>query len=473
MFDAHGRVLGAGQLDFEQHFPQPGWVEHDANEIFATQWQAAQQAHAAAGAPQIDGVGITNQRETVVVFDRRTGVPVHRAIVWQDRRTAEQLRALSEAGHAERVRAKTGLPLDPYFSAAKIAWILDHVPGARAAAARGELVAGTIDTWLLHRLTDGEVVATEASNAARTSLFDLARGDYDDELLELFGVPRACLPEVRDSAGAFGRVAATGWPITGVLGDQQAALFGQGCVGLGGAKCTYGTGAFMLRTCGEQPPAAAHGLLSTVAWRLDGTDTFALEGSVMVCGALIQWLRDGLGMIAESSEVEALARSVDDSGGVVMVPAFAGLGTPHWDADARALLIGMTRGTGRGHVARAALEAMALQVRELQLAMEATTGTPLAELRVDGGAAANDLLLEMQATLSGVGVRRAAQLETTALGAARIAMLGARLAASADALPPVAGEATVIAPGGGLRDPAGTWRRWGAAVERAKGWARV
>ncbi|MEM7205647.1 MAG: glycerol kinase [Planctomycetota bacterium] len=465
------RVTGVAQHEFRQHFPRPGWVEHDAEEILATQWRAAQEAHRAAGEPQITAVGITNQRETVVVFDRRSGKPIHHALVWQDRRTAAALAELASNGRAARVKELTGLPMDPYFSAAKIAWILDAVPGARQAAARGELAATTVDGWLIHRLTDGAVLATEPSNASRTSLYDLSQGDWSDELLELFRVPRACLPEIRPSAGPFGNVAATGWPICGVLGDQQAALFGQGCLQPGAAKCTYGTGAFLLQNCGTARPNVEQGVLGTVAWRLGDRDTFATEGSVLVCGALVQWLRDGLGIIDNAAALEPLARSVPDTGGVVVVPAFAGLGTPHWDPQARGLIIGLTRGTTRAHLARAALEAMAYSVREVQLAVAAASGHPLPELRVDGGAVANDLLLQLQAAISGIPVRRPAQLESTALGACRIAMLGCGGAATPEQLPPTGTHADNFPPEAGVVDAEAGWRQWREAVDRSRGWA--
>ncbi len=471
VFNAQGRILGRAQHEFTQHFPAPGFVEHDPDEIFSTQWRAAEEAHSAAGHPEVRAVGITNQRETVVVFDRRTGVPIHRAIVWQDRRTAGILAKIEES--APRVRELTGLPLDPYFSAAKIAWILDEVSGARDAANRGELAACTIDSWLLYKLTGGQVFATEPSNASRTSLFDLHRGDWSDELLELFRVPRACMPEIRPSAGDFGEVRATGWPVRGILGDQQAALFGQGCIEPGQAKCTFGTGAFMLYQCGEKVPEPRHGLLGTVAWRLGDEHAYALEGSIMVCGAAIQWLRDGLGILNDAAESEELARSVPDSGGVVLVPAFAGLGTPHWDPHARGLLLGITRGTGRAHVVRAALEAMALQVREVQLAMEESTGSPMTELRVDGGAAANRLLLEIQAALSQVPVMRPAFLETTAVGAFHMAMLGSGAVARPEDLPWQPEPATWVHPEEGPADTDRLWRVWGEAVQRCRGWARI
>ncbi len=471
-FAPDGTVLAQAQHEFGQHFPAPGLVEHDPDEIWATQWQAAREAHAAAGGGVVQAVGITNQRETVVVWERATGAPIHRAIVWQDRRTAPDLARLRQQGHADLVLARTGLPLDPYFSAAKIAWILDQVPGARRRAERGGLCAGTIDAWLLWRLTEGAVFATEPSNASRTSLYDLRTGDWCDELCALFRVPRAILPAIRGSAGDFGTVAATGWPIRGVLGDQQAALFGHGCLRPGTAKCTYGTGAFLLVQCGERVPAPSHGLLPTVAWRIGGRDAFALEGSVPVCGAAVQWLRDGLGVIADAAAVEAMAASVPDSGGVVLVPAFAGLGAPHWDADARGLLIGITRGTTRAHVCRATVEAIALQVDEVLASMGAALGTPVTDLRVDGGVTRNELLLGLQAALLGRPVRRPELLETTAFGAFRMAVLGSGAVDDVDALPRLPGAERVFAPAELSADAvAALRRRWRAAVARTRGWA--
>jgi glycerol kinase len=473
VFDRSGAVRGIGQHEFAQHFPAPGLVEHDAEQILQSQLDAANDAVAAAGSPAIEAVGISNQRETVVVFERRTGRPGHRAIVWQDRRTAPQLQAMQAAGHAELVRERTGLSLDPYFSAAKIAWILDHVPGARAAAERGELCAGTIDTWLLHRLTGGAVCATDASNASRTSLFDLRRGDFDDELCRLFAVPRACLPEVRDSAGDFGTWQERGWPLRAVLGDQQAALFAHGCLLPGEAKCTYGTGAFVLQNAGSTVPEPAAGVLATVAWRLRGATTFAHEGSVLVCGAAMQWLRDQLGILRTTAEAEALARSVPDSGDVVFVPAFAGLGTPWWDASARGLLIGLSRGTSRAHIVRATLEAMALQVDDVLSAMRGTrppTDTGPAPLHVDGGAAANALLLQIQASLQGGQVVRPALLEATAFGAFRMCLIGAGVVGDLAQLPALPGAATVFEPVLAAADVAQLRRRWRDAVARTRGW---
>jgi glycerol kinase len=408
------------------------------------------------------------------VFDRRSGVPIHRAIVWQDRRTAAQLQVLQAAGHADLVRARTGLSLDPYFSAAKIAWILDRVPGARAAAERGELGAGTIDTWLLFRLTGGKVFATDPSNASRTSLFDLRRGAFDDDLCRLFGVPRQCLPEVRDSAGDFGTWQPHDWPLRAVLGDQQAALFAHGCTVPGDAKCTYGTGAFVLQNAGAAPPEPAPGVLTTVAWRLHGATTFAHEGSVLVCGAAIQWLRDQLGLLRSAGEAEAIARSVPDSGDVVFVPAFAGLGTPWWDATARGLWIGLSRGTSRAHLVRATIEAMALQVDDVLTAMRgvhAASGARPAPLHVDGGAAANDLLLQIQASLQGGSVVRPALLEATAFGAFRMSLVGAGAIVDLAQLPTLPGTPTVFEPLLAAAAVAQLRSRWRDAVARCRGWA--
>lgn len=466
VFDACGSVLGFGQHEFPQHFPAPGHVEHDADDILASQLRAADDALAAAGHPPVRAVGITNQRETVVLWERATGRPLHRAIVWQDRRTAPQLDAIRLAGHEELVRERTGLPLDPYFSAAKIAWLLDAAPGARRRAERGELCAGTIDSWLLFRLTDGAVFATDPGNASRTSLFDLSTGAWSDELCALFGVPRALLPEVRPSAGDFGATA-RGWPLRAVLGDQQAALFGHGCTQPGGAKCTYGTGAFVLRNAGPTLPARRPGVLTTVAWRIGGETTFAEEGSVLVCGASVQWLRDQLGILRRSADAESIARSVPDTGGVVFVPAFAGLGTPHWDPSARGLLVGLSRGTTPAHLVRAAIEAMALQVDDV---LDAMGGGPWRALHVDGGAAGNGLLLELQAALLGAPVVRPAFLEATAFGAFRMSLLGAEVHTDVRALPSLPGQALVVEPPAGL--PVAALRaRWRSAVQRARGWA--
>ncbi len=431
VFGRDGRLLAAAQRELTQHFPQPGWVEHDANEIWEGQLACAREVVAKAGV-KVAAIGITNQRETVVLWDRKTGEPLHKALVWQDRRTAAFCETLKQQGWEPRVRELTGLVLDPYFSATKLRWLLDHVDGARARAERGELAFGTVDSWLLWQLTGGQVHATDASNASRTLLYDIHRGDWSDELLALFGIPRALLPEVRPSTGPFGRSEAFGVPIAGMAGDQQAALFGQAALQPGQAKNTYGTGCFLLMHTGEQPHASTQGLLTTRAAQTGAQPQYALEGSVFVGGAVVQWLRDGLRAIGGSGEVEALAQTVPDAGGVMFVPAFAGLGAPYWRPDARGALLGLTRGTTQGHIARAALESIAFQSAAVLAAMNAEVGPAgrLAELRVDGGASANDLLMQFQADLLGIPVLRPRVIETTALGAALLAGLGAGLYAS-------------------------------------------
>jgi len=426
-------VAGRGYREFPQIYPAPGLVEHDPEAIWASVLGAMGDAlaHTPGGAARVAAIGITNQRETTLLWERATGNPVAHAIVWQDRRTAPMCAALKNTGAEAKVRAQTGLVIDPYFSATKIRWLLEHVPGLEARATRGEIAFGTVDSYLVHRLTARALHATDPSNASRTLLYDIHAMSWSEELGDLFGVPGAMLPEVRDSLGSFGATRSVpglpdGIPIAGIAGDQQAALFGQGCFSAGAAKCTYGTGSFLLLNVGAKPVPSRHGLVTTVAWRAAGQPpAFALEGSSFVAGALVQWLRDGLGIISRADEVEGLARSVPDSGGVVIVPALAGLGAPHWKPDARGLVTGITRGTTRGHIARAALEAIALQNLDLVRAMEADAGRPLDSLRVDGGAAANDLLLEIQSGLLGIEVTRPAMLESTALGAARLAARGA------------------------------------------------
>jgi glycerol kinase len=425
----------------------------------------------------VAAIGITNQRETTLLWERSSGRPLHRAIVWQDRRTADAVRALADGGHEALVQARTGLVPDAYFSASKIAWLLDHVEGARRRAAAGELAFGTVDSWILHGLTGGALHATDASNASRTMLYDIHRGDWDDELLALFDVPRALLPEVVDSSGTIGKVSADslldGLPITGIAGDQQAALAGQLCFVPGAAKCTYGTGCFMLLNTGANAIVSRQRLLSTIAWRLDGTLTYALEGSVFIAGAVVQWLRDGLQIIRSAAEVEALAAGVPDSGGVYFVPAFAGLGAPHWDPYARGTLCGLTRGTSAAQLARAALEAIAFQVADVLDAMEADTGLAIPELRVDGGAAVNDLLMQIQADLLQVPVVRPAVTETTALGAALLAGLAVGFWESPAELEAARRIDHVFEP---CSEAAGVdYRRarWAEAVERAKAWEKA
>jgi len=426
-FDRRGRARATAQQEFAQHFPRPGWVEHDPRDLWQSVRRCAERVAAQVGARHLAAVGLTNQRETTLLWDRRTGRPLHRAIVWQDRRTADTCAKLKSAGLEPLFRAKTGLLLDPYFSGTKLAWLLDHVPGARRRAERGELAFGTVDTWLIWQLTGGAVHATDASNASRTLLLNLHTGDWDDELLQSLRIPRAMLPEVRDSSGDFGQVTAVpalrGVPIRGVAGDQQAALFGQACFRPGMAKNTYGTGCFLLLHTGTKPVASKNQLLTTVAWRLDGRLEYALEGSVFIGGAVVQWLRDGLGLIARSVDIEQLAARVPDNGGVYLVPAFAGLGAPHWDAAARGVVVGLTRGSNAGHLARAALESIAYQSADLLAAMRADCGRPLRELRVDGGATVNNALMQFQADLLRVPVVRPRTPETTALGAAYLAGL--------------------------------------------------
>jgi glycerol kinase len=429
LFDREGNIRAVAQREFTQHFPRPGWVEHDAEEIWRSQIVVAAEALEKAGttASKVAAIGITNQRETTVLWDRATGKPVHPAIVWQDRRTAPLCEELRAAGHEPAFSARTGLILDPYFSGTKLRWLLDHVPDARARAENGELAFGTIDSWLVWNLTGGRLHLTDSTNASRTLLFNIHSRDWDDDLLAVLGIPRVVLPEVRDSSAIYGETDPTllgaSIPIAGIAGDQQAATFGQACMVPGMAKNTYGTGCFLVMNTGQQALPSAHRLLTSVLWQLGGRPTYALEGSVFMAGAIVQWLRDGLGIIKSSDDIEALAASVPDTGGVTLVPAFAGLGAPWWNPDARAALSGMTRGTTRAHVARAALEAMALQSADVLTAMGHDSGVALAELRVDGGAARNNLLMQLQADLIGVPVVRPRITETTALGAAYLAGL--------------------------------------------------
>jgi glycerol kinase len=435
LLNARLEVLATANREFAQIFPQPGWVEHAPEAIWASVEAAVSAALAKAGvsATSIAAIGITNQRETTVLWERATGRPIHNAIVWQCRRTRDACLALREAGHEQLVRARTGLVLDPYFSGTKAAWILDAVPGARDAADRGELAFGTIDTFLVWRLTGGAAHVTDVSNASRTMLMSLATGDWDDEMLQLLRVPRSILPRVGASAERYGVTRGLGFlpdgiPITGMAGDQQAALFGQACFEVGQAKCTYGTGAFLLMNTGSQPVFSAHGLITTAAWKLgEAPMVYALEGSAFVAGAVVQWLRDNLGFFVSSHDIEALAATVEDSEGVVMVPALTGLGAPHWNPDARGLLWGVTRGTTKAHIARAALEGIAHQCRDILAAMEADLQARLSLLRVDGGASANNLLMQIQTDLLQVPISRPQVIETTALGAALLAGLGAGL----------------------------------------------
>jgi glycerol kinase len=479
VFDPMGTIKTIAQKEFRQIFPAPGWVEHDADEIWASQIGVAVEALGRAGlqASDIAAIGITNQRETTVVWDRDTGAPIHHAIVWQDRRTAEFCEQLKAQGAGESVQEKTGLLIDAYFSATKIRWLLDHVAGARAKADAGRLAFGTVDTWLVWKLTGGRSHLTDVSNASRTMLFNIHTLQWDDELLRLFGVPMSMLPEVRASSTVYGETSTTlgigAIPIAGIAGDQQAALFGQMCREPGMSKNTYGTGCFLLQNIGDRPTPSRNRLVTTVAWQIGDRTEYALEGSVFIGGAVVQWLRDGLGLIRKASEVEALALSVPDNGGVYLVPAFAGLGAPHWDPFARGTLVGLTRGTTAGHIARAALESIALQVAELLDAMAADCGVGATELRVDGGAAANNTLMQMQADFLGVPVVRPAVTETTALGAAYLAGLAVGYWPSSDVL---TGQWQVdrrFEPQLGAAERQRLRWRWAAAVERAKGWETV
>ncbi len=431
LIDQRLSVKAKVNVEFRQIFPKPGQVEHDLEDIWASTQKAISQAlrEASIKGSELQAIGITNQRETTALWDRKTGRPVHNAIVWQDRRTAPACEALKAQGREPFVKEKTGLVLDPYFSATKIRWLLDNVKGLEQKAMRGEVAFGTIDTLLLWRLTGGVAHATDVTNASRTLLMDLAERRWDDELCSLFGVPKQLLPEIKPSAGLFGvtkgiKVLPDGIPIAGIAGDQQAAMVGQACFSPGEAKCTYGTGAFLLINAGPKPVASKHGLLGTVAWQIGDEVAYALEGSAFIAGAVVQWLRDGLSVIKKSGDIEALARQVPDSGGVVFVPALAGLGAPHWRSDARGLISGIDRGTTKAHLARAALEGVAFEIHDLAQAMSQDIGTPMPMFKVDGGASANDLLMQFQADLLQTPIERPRMIETTALGAAFLAGLG-------------------------------------------------
>ncbi|HZE12037.1 MAG TPA: glycerol kinase GlpK [Burkholderiales bacterium] len=477
VFDEHGRLRSVAQKEFRQFFPQPGWVEHDPEEIWRTQLACAKGAlkKAKLRPESIAAIGITNQRETAVAWDRGTGKPVHNAIVWQDRRTAGRCEALKKQGLAPAIAAKTGLVIDPYFSATKLSWFLEAIPGLRARAERGDIAFGTIDTWLAWKLSDGGLHLTDPSNASRTMLYDIHRGEWDDDLLKLFRIPRAMLPEVRPSSQIYGntRKALFGAeiPIAGIAGDQQAALFGQACHEAGMAKNTYGTGCFLLLNTGDRAIASKNGLITTRAAQIDAKQ-FALEGSVFIGGAVVQWLRDGLKLIRKSVDVEKLAASVPDSGGVYLVPAFTGLGAPHWDPYARGTIVGLTRGSNAGHIARAALESIAFQSAELLRAMQKDAGLELKELRVDGGAAADDLLMQFQADLLGVPVVRPKVLETTALGAAYLAGLATGVWQSREEIAKQWEVAQRFEPRIKGEDAEQRMQEWKRALERAKGWQK-
>jgi glycerol kinase len=479
VFNYDGSIRAVAQKEFTQLFPQAGWVEHDPGEIWASQISVAVEALGRGQVKPSDlaAVGITNQRETTIVWDRETGEPIHHAIVWQDRRTADYCERLKAEGYGDTIQEKTGLLIDAYFSASKIRWLLDNVAGAKARADAGKLAFGTVDSWLVWKLTNGTCHITDVSNASRTMLFNIHTLTWDDELLRLFGVPASMLPSVRASSEVYGNVSnalgIAGVPIAGIAGDQQAALFGQMCRTPGMSKNTYGTGCFLLQNIGATPTRSQQQLVTTVAWQSGGRTEYALEGSVFIGGAVVQWIRDGLGFVRSAPEIEALAGTVSDNGGVYLVPAFAGLGAPHWDPYARGTIVGITRGTTSGHIARAALESIAYQVADLLDAMAADSGIPLTELRVDGGAATNDTLMQFQADLLGVPVVRPAVTETTALGAAYLAGLAANFWPSAES---ITGQWRVdrrFEP----RIPRSTSQalreRWFAALGRSKGWASL
>jgi len=428
VFDRHGHPLATAQKEFTQYYPEPGWVEHDPEEIWSTQAGVAVESITKAGLEMtnIAAVGITNQRETTVVWNRKTGKPVYNAIVWQDRRTADFCDELKKDGLSQQILEKTGLIIDAYFSATKIRWILNNVPGARKQAEAGELAFGTIDSWLIWNLTRGKLHITDVSNASRTMLFNIHTLKWDDDLLRIFDIPENMLPEVRSSSEIYGTTAghlAPGIPISGIAGDQQAALFGQMCIEPGMVKNTYGTGCFMMMNIGGKPIVSKSNLLTTIAWKIGNETTYALEGSIFIAGAVVQWLRDGLGIIKKSVDVERLAAKVDDSGGVYFVPAFAGLGAPHWNQHARGLIVGLTRGSSAAHIARAALDSIAYQTYDVLLAMQKDSGIKICELRVDGGATVNNQLMQFQADLLQTNVVRPTYTETTALGAAYLAGL--------------------------------------------------
>jgi glycerol kinase len=479
VFDQRGAIKSIAQKPFEQIFPRPGWVEHNANEIWSSQSSVAAEAIAKMGitGEEIAAIGITNQRETAVVWDRETSQPIYHAIVWQDRRTSAYCDQLKDQGLTDMVRSKTGLIIDAYFSATKIKWILDHVEGARKKAEEGKLAFGTIDTWLIWKFTKGRTHVTDATNASRTMLYNIHTLAWDDELLDIFEIPRSMLPEVKSSSEVYSETSTTLFsskiPISGIAGDQQAALFGQMCLTPGMAKSTYGTGCFVVMNTGDTPVVSENNLLTTIAWQVDGKVSYALEGSVFVGGAAVQWLRDGVRMIGSAPESQTMAEKVQDNGGVYFVPALTGLGAPHWDQYARGAMFGITRGTTAEHIARATLEAIAYQVHDVIRAMESDTGHSLAEMRVDGGAVANDLLVQFQADLLRTSVKRPKVLETTALGAAYLAGLAVGFWKNTDELSAQWQIDRTFEPIM-LEDRAKYYlKHWKAAVERSRGWANM
>lgn len=478
LFDKQGEIVATAQKEFEQFFPKAGWVEHDPSEIWSSQVGVAAEvvSRANLSANSIAAIGITNQRETTVVWDKNTGKPVYNAIVWQDRRTASICNRLREGGHADMFQNKTGLILDSYFSGTKVKWILDNVDGARKKAKNGDLIFGTIDSWLVWKLTAGKVHATDSTNASRTLLYNIYEQKWDEEILDLLDIPASMLPEVRSSSEVYGETSgdifARSLPIAGIAGDQQAALFGQVCSQPGMAKNTYGTGCFMLLQTGEKPIKSTNNLLTTIAWKIDGKVCYALEGSVFIGGAVVQWLRDGLGMIRSSDEIENLAKQVDDNDGVYLVPAFSGLGAPHWDPYARGTLIGLTRGTNRSHIARAALESIAYQSTDLLRAMESDAGISLKEMRVDGGASVNDLLMQFQSDILNKPVVRPKVTETTALGAAYLAGLAVGYWDSIEEINKKWQIDKTFEPKMEQKERKELLDKWHDAVERSKNWSK-
>lgn len=479
LFDQEGQISSAAQKEFRQIYPQPGWVEHDPDDIWGTQIGVASEAMARVGASPRDiaAIGVTNQRETTLIWDRDTGRPIYNAIVWQCRRTAPHCEQLKTAGHGELIKERTGLVIDAYFSGTKAAWILDHVPGARARAENGELAFGTVDTWLIWNLTGGRVHATDVSNASRTMLYNINSGDWDEELLTILKIPRALLPEVKPSSTLYGEsipeLLGAAIPIAGVAGDQQAATFGQACYAPGTVKNTYGTGCFMLMNVGHHAVSSPGGLLTTVGWRLglEHPTVYALEGSVFIAGAAVQWLRDELKLIQSAAETGPMAASIPDTGGVYVVPAFVGLGAPYWDGFARGVIVGLTRGSGRAQIVRATLESIAYQTRDVIEVMIRDAGLQLEALRVDGGAARNDWLMQFQADITGVPVQRPAVTETTALGAAYLAGLAVKFWHSPEQIAANWRVDHTFEPKIGIDQREQLYRGWGRAVERSRQWA--
>ncbi len=476
IFDKQGKIVTDAQRDFEQKFPKPGWVEHDPMEIWTSQASVATEAITKANiaADQISAIGITNQRETTILWDRKTGKPLYNAIVWQDRRTSAYCQELQAKGYSEMVTEKTGLIIDAYFSATKIKWILDHVEGARARAVNGEICFGTVDSWLIYKLSNGKKHLTDITNASRTMLFNIHDHKWDEELLSLFGIPSAMLPEVRSSSEEFcttsGKIFATKIPISGVAGDQQSALFGQLCTEKGMAKTTYGTGCFLVMNTGDQPVKSNNRLLTTIAWKINGKVTYALEGAVFIGGAAIQWLRDGIKILDDAADSEKLANSIPDNDGVYFVPALTGLGAPHWDQDARGAFYGITRGTNRAHIARASLEAIAYQVHDVLKAMEKDSGVETRKLRVDGGATANNFLMQFQTDILKCEVERPKMLETTALGAAYLAGLAVGYWKDIEELRALYEEDQIFKPNMDAETVKKNLYFWQKAVDRTKNW---